>query len=349
MIERITLETFKDTKALSFSRLSKLADGPKIYKASLEEDKSSSGLTFGSLVDTLLTNPDNFNNEFYVMTADKPDSPLMSKFCEVYAQTYNSDEAYKASGFKISLGQVLSKFNTEGRAYYDALVFGKDKKVVDSASVFAAQQAVNMLKTNEFTSKYFDREQGYKGIDIYFQVPIIWKSWVTKLPYTHPENPEEIEVTFKGLLDVVVFDNHTKTIEIIDVKTGAEGFFKAFWKYRLYLQGGMYYYGLDKLICQAKMNDWIVKPTKFVYIDSNLFNQPVIYKMTKSDVYHSRIGYYPKIYGPNDPNIAKLKFKGYETLAAELDWHIRNDKWDYSYDIYMNNGEVEIDAFNPKF
>lgn len=41
----------------------------------------------------------------------------------------------------------------------------------------------------------------------------------------------------------------------------------------------------------------------------------------------------------------KLKYKGYDQLAAELAWHTVNDQWDYPYEIYMNGGEVEIDAF----
>ena len=36
-------------------------------------------------------------------------------------------------------------------------------------------------------------------------------------------------------------------------------------------------------------------------------------------------------------------------LAAELEWHQKTDKWEYSYDLYQKEGEVDIDAFTFKF
>jgi len=347
MITTVTQEEFKNTVANSFSRLSKLADGPQAYKASLEEKEFSLGLAFGSVVDILLTCPDSFNTEFYVMAGDKPSSDMMIKFCEVYAETDDTQQAHAASGFKIGLNAVISKFQTEGKSYYDSLLLGKGKRVIDAGMLFAANQAVSTLKANPFTRKYFVPED---GIEIQYQLPIIWKAWVTKLPPTHPENPEEIELMFKGIIDLVRIDHKRKQIEIVDIKTGAEGFWKAFWRYKLYLQGSMYYYGLDKVILEQKeFHGYSVQRTRFVYIDSNLYYPPVIYRMNIADIYHGRNGYYPKIYSPKDSRIAELKFKGYERLAAEMDWHIRNDMWDYSYDVYHSNGEIEIDAFNPKF
>lgn len=346
MIPIVTLEDFRNTQAMSFSRLSKLADGPQAYKASLEEKEFSLGLAFGSVVDVLLTRPDSFKDEFYVMAGDKPSSDMMIKFCEVYAETDSQEQAHAASGFKIGLNAVVSKFQTEGKSYYDSLILGKGKRVIDAALMFAGNQAVNTLKSNPFTKKYFTPED---GIEILYQVPIIWKSWIIQLPETHSENPDEIEILYKGIIDLIRIDHKNKIIEIIDIKTGAEGFWKAFWRYKLYLQGSMYYYGLDKVIMEAGLKEYLVRPTKFVYIDSNLYYPPLIYKMSKSDIYHGRNGYYPKIYTERDPLIAKLKYKGYERLAAEMDWHVRNDKWDYSYDIYQSEGVVEIDAFNPKF
>lgn len=345
MITTVTKEVFKETQAMSFSRLSKLAEGPQAYKASLEEKEFTLGLAFGSVVDVLLTSPETFDNEFYVMASDKPSSDMMIKFCEVYAETDDQQKAHAASGFKIGLNAVISKFQLEGKPYYDSLILGKGKRIIDASMLFAANQAVNTLKSNPFTAKYFNPED---GIEIQHQVPIIWESWVTKLPLTDSENPEEIKIAFKGIIDLIRINHKTKTIEIIDIKTGGEGFWKAFWRYKLYLQGSMYYYGLDSIVNNSELKGYSVQKTKFIYIDSNLYYPPLVYRMNTSDIYHGRNGYYPKIYGPRDPKISELKYKGYERLAAELDWHIRNDKWDYSYDVYATNGEVEIDAFNPK-
>jgi hypothetical protein len=155
MITTVTNEVFKNTVANSFSRLSKLADGPQAYKASLEEDKSSPGLTFGSAVDVLLTRPDSFIDEFYVMVGDKLSSDMMVKFCEVFAETNDQENAHALSGFKIGLNAVLAKFQTEGKSYYESLIKGKGKKIIDAATMFGANQIVNSFKSNPFTKDYF--------------------------------------------------------------------------------------------------------------------------------------------------------------------------------------------------
>ena len=42
MFEIISLDAFKNTKAISYSRISKLAEGPQAYKRGLEKDDNDS-------------------------------------------------------------------------------------------------------------------------------------------------------------------------------------------------------------------------------------------------------------------------------------------------------------------
>jgi hypothetical protein len=67
--------------------------------------------------------------------------------------------------------------------------------------------------------------------------------------------------------------------------------------------------------------------------------------MTTEDVVCGKFGYYAKSISSN---ISKLKYKGFVQLAEELNWHTATDNWEYPYEVYMNGGEVEIDAFNVK-
>lgn len=338
MIVEITNDVFRNTQAMSFSRLSKLADGPQSYKASLEEKEFSLGLAFGSIVDILLTSPENLEKEFYIMSSDKPSSDMMLRFCEVYAETGNEQEAHAASGFKIGLNAVLSKFNTEGKAYYDSLILGKGKKIIDTATYFAANQTVNTLKSNPYTKRYFDETQ--EDVEILYQVPLIWESEIDKLP----EGSEVVK--FKGLVDLIRIDHNLKQVEVIDIKTGAESFWKSYWKYKYYLQGSMYYTGVSKWLSETEIKDYKIIPTKFIFADSNLYYPPLIFSMTENDIVCGMLGYRPVLH--NERGTPEVKTKGYNRLAAELNWHIRNDAWDYPYDVYQNNGEVKIDGFNPK-
>jgi hypothetical protein len=47
--------------------------------------------------------------------------------------------------------------------------------------------------------------------------------------------------------------------------------------------------------------------------------------------------------------LGQTKRKGYIQLTAELDWHLKNDMWDYPYEIYKKHGEIDINAFGIKF
>lgn len=338
--QKMSMTSFSETNGLSFSKLSKLADGPISYKANLEEEKPFSlGIAFGSVVDVLLTCPEKFNDEFYVMQSTKPASDMMATFCEIYAETNNIEKAYNESNFKISVDRVLSKFETEGKDYYESLIKSKGKKVIDINMMFAANQTVTMLKSNSFTKIYFQESD---NIEILKQFPIIWKENIYKLP----TNKYTVETIFKGIIDIIRIDHKLKTIEIIDIKTGAEGFRKSLWKYKLYLQAAMYYYGLKEFIKDTDLKDYEVLNTKFIYCDSNLYYPPIVYKMTDYDLMYAKNSYYTKFSSNSDQNsIPKLKYKGYERLASELIWHLNNNQWDYPYEVYQSNGEIELDLF----
>lgn len=345
MLEVMSLEAFKDVTGNSYSRLSKLAEGPQAYRASLAEDVKSSAVALGSAVDLLLTDPDNFQNEIYVMTTDKPNSEMMRTFCEVYAETNDQGIARESSGFKIGIDAIVKKFDKEGVDYYNALIEAGSKKIIDAEQMFRANQIVHNLRTSDFTKQYFTKSDNR---EILFQVPVTWKQVIPSL-----SNPNVgIECVFKGIIDMVEVRHDINTITPIDLKTGEESFRKSYFKYKRYLQGAMYYMGLIHMY--GLHTDYSIMNTKFIYADTKLIYPPVIYRMNDSDI-EGGINGVPYFMSSNliDKDLflykdKTYKHKGYVQLAAELHWHEVNDIWDYSYDVYQNNGEIEIDAFNIK-
>ena len=217
MITPISMEDFRAFKGVSYSRLSNLANGPQAYKAGLEEDPSSSAISLGTAVDLLLTEPDKFDEEIYVMSAQKPGSEMMLTYVDALHQTGDKDLAWKASGFKMNQAGVEKKFTTEGKPYYDALQTAGSKKILDVEGMFKANQMVNTLKANPFTKKYFVPED---GIELLFQFPIIWTIGIKEIPTDIIKS-----VTTKSVLDVIRIDHNKKTIQPIELKTGAESFF----------------------------------------------------------------------------------------------------------------------------
>jgi hypothetical protein len=106
------------------------------------------------------------------------------------------------------------------------------------------------------------------------------------------------------------------------------------------------------------MQEYSIENTRFIHADTNLVYPPTIFRMSDVDTNIGRTGrsHMSSLdvsqYGIHTLNLVPpamgQRVKGYVDLAAELDWHIRNDKWDYSYNTYQNNGEVDIDALNVK-
>ena len=119
----MTEKEYRALDRVSYSSLSKLASSPQAYKASVEGQKEeSSYMTLGTVVDILLTDKGRFDEEVYVMTADKPSAETMLTYCLRLAETGNTAIAYGASGYKISPDAVSKKFEKEGKPYYEALL-----------------------------------------------------------------------------------------------------------------------------------------------------------------------------------------------------------------------------------
>jgi hypothetical protein len=340
MLHLIDEKTFRETKGTSYSKLSHLADGPQAYQAALREEPSSSFISVGSAVDIMLTDgKEAFREKVYVMSANKPGSEMMKTFCEVYAETGDVEFAYTQSGFKISLNQVKSKFEKEGTEFFDALIAGQGKLIIDLEEMMKVNQLVNELKTNPFTKNYFVPEND--SIEILFQVPILWEVMVTSLPID-PEKEKEHIITVKSLLDIVKIDHENLTMKPMDLKTGAESFFKGYYKYKRYLQASMYTDALHYLVQNiGPEKNYDILPMGFIFADQNSFMKPIIFNSTQKDIEVGRNGYIPE-------GTTGYKHKGYLRLMAELHWHEKNNLWDYSYDVYQNNGEVDIDAFTVK-
>lgn len=345
MIKQVSKEVFKETKGVSYSRLSKLGQSPQAYQAGLVDDPESSAISLGSAVDVLLTQPDKFDEEIYVMTADKPSSDLMQKFVDTYVDTQDKEKAWLASGFKIGVDAVYKKFEKEGKAYYDAIIAAKGRQIIDAADMFKANQIVTTLKSNPFTKKYFVPED---GVELVFQPMILWD-----LMYYSLVTGKSTSVPAKSVLDVIRIDHKEKKIQPIELKTGAESFMKSFWRYGRYLQGAMYNTAAHKSV--EEDSEYEIENIRFIYADTNMWYPPRIYRMNDNDIGVGTHGKLQRTFNNYNetPSFGHLKndykVKGYSQLAAELEWHQKMDKWEYSYDLYQSNGEVDIDAFTFKF
>jgi len=362
MNKNMTDKEYRSLEIVSYSSLSKLADSPQSYKASQGDDrKDTPEMILGTVVDMLLTQKDRFDEEVYVMTADKPSVETMLTYCTRLAENGNTAIAYGASGYKISPDAVFKKFEKEGKAYYEALLAAKGKMIIDADGMFTANQLVTQLTSNPFTKGYFISDS--PDVELRFQVSVIWEAQFNPLDGKLIKEVKTMKV--KSMIDVVHIDHANKMITPIDLKTGGEGFMRSYWRWKRYLQASMYTDCLQFAEWEGyDLADYEVRPLKFIFADTNLKSAPMIYSSTELDILAGRTGVnYLEPLGSvkvnaDDPvksvdsigwgDLGQSKRKGYQQLIAELDWHQRYDIWDYNFEDYQNMGERQINAFGIK-
>jgi hypothetical protein len=321
-------------------------DRRKYYKKYyLREDvveKDNLATNMGRLVETLLLEPEEFDNRFYMSSCVTVPTGLMLEFVEalyrataaatdgfgVITRTFEdiTDDAYAASGFKIAKAAVLGKFmDSSNEIYYREIREVRSKKltVVTAQDVTNAERIVEELQNNEFTKDIINRVSDDRytvmnqfQIDGYFV-----------------DGHE-----FKSMIDKVIIDHKDKKIHIYDLKCvwSVENFYGDYYLYRrAYIQGYLYW----RALCWVAMNDesypwkdYIVEFPQFIVCDSINYYSPLIYKMSSTDLIDAYEGFTwnDKIY------------PGVKPLIEELKWAQVMDVWNISKTNYENQGFVNI-------
>jgi len=316
------VKEYRKKEAINYSSLSALATSPQAYIAR-DDREIIPAFRKGSAVDCLLTTPDDFHSDFYVMNVPKMPSEMMMKYIEELFNTEDHGKAYLASGYKLKQEKIQEKFEVEGKAYYDGLKDARGKTILSYDEYTHIQMAVNQVKEGDFTSSYFDGNWG-EDTHIMYQYPIYW----------------EIEKhACKSLLDLLVIDHEKKEIFPIDLKTtgkSALNFRSAFMKWKYYLQASFYtdavHFWKNN---DSDLVDYTIRNFKFIVVETMGENPPVIYEATENDLKIGREGGQDQ-YGNH--------IKGYMNLVQDLEYHEKSGNWDFPREVYENNGVAILDT-----
>ena len=314
----MTIEEYRALDAVHYSQLSALSYSPNSVNEPREESDS---LSLGSVVDCMVTTPTELRDKFKVLTTSEPTGQML-EFCKAKLNGKNDEESYIIAGFKRDkLETVISRYDSEGKAYVEERLDLKERNI-KGISYEMYEQALSMKEkvlNHEFTKKYFDTDK----YEIYYQVPII---------------DEVNRTSVKILLDILLVDKVTKKLIPIDLKTTSSSVFTfkgEFLKWHYYLQAALYW-----LVVQHKVNDdesqtydSKVEDFKFIVVNSNPFEPPIIYNVTATDL---QIG----ILGTEN---SKRSIKGVLQLIEDLKWHKEKNLWAYPREIYENEGVINLD------
>lgn len=322
----MTIKEYREIVAPGYSILSKLAFHPKAAKASMDrEQKKTKSLDFGSLVDTLLTRPEDFESDYHIINAKVPSEGYMKllteyiRLREVYEEEFSNLELFDKDATILTArsnvafqsnwkdATVIDKFNEECKSYLDEYEAAEGKIIMSSFDNERANVLSSNAKTNQFTAKYFTPAD---GIEIIYQLPIVYKT------------PEDRVV--KSLLDILYIDHNNKTIQPNDIKTFSDNFIKNYYSYKYYYQGAIYSFGAQAYAIEHGLLDYTILPFEFLTLDTSGFELPTIYRMTEKDLMSATFG----------GIINNREVVGWTKLVEDFYWHLETNQWDYPREVY---------------
>ena len=231
---------YRADPALSYSTLSKYErEGRFNSLPTLFDRIETPSLTFGSMVDTLITgSEEEFRQQFIVI-----DDPGLTDSLKEITQILYSLHKEDGKRFEDIEDEELARVGKECnyyagdryasyrvkqikencKPYYNTLCIAEGKKVVSNEDVEDARRCTQALKTCERTAFYFaDNDPFDTTIQRFYQ-----------LKFKHSFEG----VDYRCMMDLAVVDNEKKTVQPTDLKTSSHNeweFPKSFqqWRYR---------------------------------------------------------------------------------------------------------------------
>lgn len=299
---QVTEPEYRADPALSYSTLAKYERKGRFNALPTLFDKDTSpSLTFGSLVDCLLTGTkEEFNAQFLVAEFPKLSDALVLIANTLFARygkvVDDVDEMFGEAHYYATVEEmpdnclsevgkkcdfwandkwdnIRAKKIREGgiSEYYKLLVLADGKEVINQKDVDDAYAAVEVLKTSDNTRFYFaPNNTEVDGIERLYQLKFKGED-----PISHTK--------FRCMADLIVVDYNEKTIQPVDLKTSSHNeweFYKSMVDWRYDLQARLYWRLIKQNIEQDEFfKDFTLLPYKFIVVNRvNL--QPQVWDFT---------------------------------------------------------------------
>lgn len=269
----VSEEEYREYPCLSYSLLSAYTRDGFSAVEHRDEHKETKSMFFGSLVDTMLTRPKDFDTIYYVTNSKLDDKAL--NVCgylynatneedynnipeELYAETFcYLPTNYKPETKYDKVKKILEK-------HYSTYILSKDKIIVDETDYIDAQECVKSLKSL-LAKKYYIHK------DIMFNFQYKFKAVLNDIEY-------------KCMFDCLIVDYKTKTIHPIDIKTTSKpeyDFAKSFLEFNYQYQARLYLRILLSSLATTEYKDFKIEPMNFLVINRKRL-KPLFFKFNQS-------------------------------------------------------------------
>ena len=340
------IDSYFRSKRVNVSTLKRL-DNPKWIKWKLDnpkaEDEEKRHFRIGGAIDTLLTSPERFNDEYVVLYQNRP-TGKMGIFIDNLPLDLVEDSpleafqgAYDAAEYRVKLPVIVQSLwqNERYRDYYLSRKQALTRQILTLDELDEVEHVKSYLLNNPFTRKYFLNTD--PQVEICFQVAVYF----------------ELEgLDCKALLDGVLVNHREKFLQPFDLKTigtDIRKFPNAYLNYGYYLQATMYDKALQSLDSPedysiaglpARSLEYEIRPMKFVVSEKKKYhsNPARSFDCTSEDIEAGWLG----------GDYKETYYVGLQKLLADFKWHKTKDYWEIPRDLYENEGGVILDMLNPR-
>jgi hypothetical protein len=336
MFWEVTEKEYREDSAISYSLMASYQKlGPEVL--TIEREEPTSSMIFGSLVDTLAFEPNEFDNRFIINDGKMPSETIQVIInnilsCGDTLASVPDDTIMYWANF-VDYGKTwknetrLNKIIMEGSDYFRFKKESEGRYIISQKDHDDACNCVVELRSNPFTRNYFVNENDFAKNT--FQVkmkisydnvdPLYWKNQIIE------------ENTLKGMADIVHIDKIKKTIGLVDLKTtsGKErDFIDNYEKYFYDIQQEVYDFIFQRLYFNLADDPGKYSQSTFKFIVINRNNlSPLVYEI--KPVYNRK---WTDKYGKNHVS--------FEEIYRNIKWNIENKEYRYTMNEYHNNGII---------
>ena len=265
----ITESEYHSHPAWSYSQIARYArEGFSAITNIHNPITATAAMEFGSLLDAMLTQPENVNDMYVVLDSTPPPAETAAIDALLTLTSFSKFEDIPERAFEAATATYQPKWKLDTKInklaqykdYYELKRSGK--KIVSREDWNDAAEMANIIHNDIYLKDIFG--QGIKnGIEYLYQMKIFFDVLVEI-------DGDECCVNMKAMPDLVVVNHNDKTIQPVDLKTSslpAYNFPESFIKFRYDIQASIYTCALMNLKnADTSYVDYKILPYLFVDI-----------------------------------------------------------------------------------
>ena len=275
---KVTEAEYRQDAALSYSTLSRFEREGFSKLNSLFDRVATPSLTFGSIVDALITGTlSEFEDNFYIMDdigdISETQKSIVATLFDIHKDAKSlvsiTNEEILDTCKQFNYGnnwKDITKINlirTNGTKYFKALRESDGKTAITMDEYLLAKKCVDSLKESD-TTKFFFFDNPFDESNDYIE-----RLYQLKFKGEDPD----LHIPYRCMLDLIVVDHKNKTIQPVDLKTSSHfeyEFPESFIQWEYQIQARLYYRILEQNVLKDPyFKDFKILDYKFIVINKN--------------------------------------------------------------------------------